>query len=381
MNRSFRWMWLVGGLTLLVACQSPKAVTEEPSGLHTLGMQGVERTLKVTLHNDHDKSSTEVTAGVLDGKLVYQGEVLRDLHAEEAGAQSAIVTTRRWTGNTVPYTIAAGTPTTTVNDIQNAVNYYNTNTNVRWVVRTTQRDYVEFFVGSGCWSYVGHVGGRQQISLGSGCGYSAALHEMSHALGIHHEQSRPDRDSYVRIRYDLIPDNIEYNWDKAAEAQPYGAYDYYSIMHYSLYYGGQKVIEVLQSGIDESRIGRGNSLTATDLSAVNYLYPSTTPPPPPSSGTTYTGSFSGSGQSAYHPGSGGFSYTGGALKATLSGPTGPDFDLYLQKLGSTGYWSTVARSESYTSSESITYAATSGTYRWRVYSYNGSGSYTLTTQQ
>jgi Bacterial pre-peptidase C-terminal domain len=80
--------------------------------------------------------------------------------------------------------------------------------------------------------------------------------------------------------------------------------------------------------------------------------------------------------SQYQPSSSGFSYGGGTLKGVLSGPGSADFDLYLQRLsGST--WSTVARSEGATASETINYAAGAGTYRWRVYSYAGTGSYTL----
>ena len=41
----------------------------------------------------------------------------------------------------------------------------------------------------------------------------------------------------------------------------------------------------------------------------------------------------------------------------------------------------MARSELETSSESINYAAASGSYRWQVYAYSGSGSYTLTEQR
>ena len=110
----------------------------------------------------------------------------------------------------------------------------------------------------------------------------------------------------------------------------------------------------------------------------DLLYTGTGTTTPPSTGTTttYTGSVS-QGTSSYKPGTSGFSYAGGTLKATLSGPSGTDFDLYLQKYnGST--WADVAASETGTSSESVNYAAASGTYRWEVYAYSGTGSYTLT---
>ncbi|SEJ39707.1 Serine protease, subtilisin family [Deinococcus reticulitermitis] len=103
---------------------------------------------------------------------------------------------------------------------------------------------------------------------------------------------------------------------------------------------------------------------------------STAPTPTPGQ-TTYTGSVAAR-ASSYQPSSSGFSYAGGTLKATLSGPGGTDFDLFLQKRSSTGTWTDVAASEGSTSAEGVTYSATSGTYRWEVYSYSGSGSYSLT---
>ncbi|HYW13428.1 MAG TPA: S8 family peptidase [Longimicrobium sp.] len=69
--------------------------------------------------------------------------------------------------------------------------------------------------------------------------------------------------------------------------------------------------------------------------------------------------------------------TSGAHTATLAG-TGADFDLYLQKWNGTA-WATATSSLGSTSSESINYSGTAGTYRWRVYSYSGSGTWTLAT--
>jgi vibriolysin len=93
--------------------------------------------------------------------------------------------------------------------------------------------------------------------------------------------------------------------------------------------------------------------------------------------TTVSGSLSGTGQNFYTT-----QYTSsasGAHTGVLTGPaSGADFDLYLQKLsGST--WTQVAAGESATANENVSYNGTSGTYRWRVYSYSGSGSFTLCT--
>jgi serine protease len=95
----------------------------------------------------------------------------------------------------------------------------------------------------------------------------------------------------------------------------------------------------------------------------------------------FTGTLSGTGDFDYHPnGSWYFSSVSGVHRGWLRGPSASDFDLYLQKW-SGGRWVIVARSESTTSEEQIAYSGTSGYYRWRVYSFRGSGSYSFWLQR
>lgn len=45
----------------------------------------------------------------------------------------------------------------------------------------------------------------QNLSIGLGCDHKAIIeHEILHALGFYHEQSRTDRDDYVTIWWDEI---------------------------------------------------------------------------------------------------------------------------------------------------------------------------------
>ncbi|XP_036449061.1 meprin A subunit beta-like isoform X2 [Colossoma macropomum] len=102
--------------------------------------------------------------------------------------------------------------------------------------QTTENNYISVEGLTGCWSYIGKTGGRQQLSIGNGCGYIGIVeHEFLHALGFYHEQSRYDRDNYVTIIYENIIAGYARNFDKASEqiSTTQGTpYDYTSVMHY-----------------------------------------------------------------------------------------------------------------------------------------------------
>ncbi|QTR03898.1 S1 family peptidase [Saccharothrix algeriensis] len=104
------------------------------------------------------------------------------------------------------------------------------------------------------------------------------------------------------------------------------------------------------------------------------------PPPPPTgcaaAEARYTRSLT-AGRQVYQPNNSYYQSTvSGAHVGCLTGPTGADYDLYLEKWNGSA-WSVVAKGDSPAASETVNYSGTPGYYRYRVHAYSGSGSYTL----
>lgn len=84
---------------------------------------------------------------------------------------------------------------------------YEKYTCLRFKPRTNEKDYISLASdNTGCWSYIGRIGGEQTINLQNpGCvGKGTIIHEIMHAVGFWHEQSRVDRDDYVTINFKNI---------------------------------------------------------------------------------------------------------------------------------------------------------------------------------
>ncbi|KAL6726156.1 hypothetical protein Aduo_008158 [Ancylostoma duodenale] len=98
------------------------------------------------------------------------------------------------------------------------------------------QDKIRVFAENGCWSYVGRLGGKQDLSLGRGCeSVGTAAHELGHALGFYHTMSRHDRDNFITLNtHNVKPDWLDQFTKQTPQTnENYGiTYDYGSIMHY-----------------------------------------------------------------------------------------------------------------------------------------------------
>ena len=111
-------------------------------------------------------------------------------------------------------------------------------------------------------------------------GMGTAVHELMHALGWYHTQSRPDRNSYVFILDENIEEGKEHNFDVATDddvhekVQKCRPYNYGSIMHYSekaFSKNGGKTITTWDSG-KQGVIGNRDGLNAQDIEEINSYY-------------------------------------------------------------------------------------------------------------
>jgi N-acetylneuraminic acid mutarotase len=181
---------------------------------------------------------------------------------------------RRWPKGVVPYEIDPALPSKS--RVTDAIAKIEAATpGVDLVPRSGQADYVRFQPSTGCSSYVGKVGGKQIINLADNCSTGSTMHEITHALGLWHEQSRCDRNTYVQILYANIQAGYEYNFDSLClNATDLFAYAEGSIMHYGPYAfsaNGQPTIRSLR-GLDYL-MGQRSGYGPTDISTVAQLYP------------------------------------------------------------------------------------------------------------
>jgi uncharacterized protein (TIGR02145 family) len=179
-----------------------------------------------------------ITCEKINGEYVFQGDIILTeeqlFHSDTLkGAGSFAFLTKRWPNRMVYYLID-----NTISDpskILEAISEIEKNTSIRFYPHNSESHYIKFVLGDGYGSYTGmsRIPLGQKIILKKELVKGNILHEICHALGMIHEQSRWDRDDYVIVKYDNIFKDEWHNFEKIRNDFQTGFFDFSSRMLYS----------------------------------------------------------------------------------------------------------------------------------------------------
>uniref|UniRef100_A0A8C5QBG4 Metalloendopeptidase n=1 Tax=Leptobrachium leishanense TaxID=445787 RepID=A0A8C5QBG4_9ANUR len=209
-------------------------------------------------------------------KLLREGDII-----VKRGRSALSCTGCTWTKSEnglviVPYILSPKYTSPQVSLFMNAMREMESVTCVRFVQRTNEGDYLNIVETGGCASFIGKIGGAQDVYLNSDTCMSRGTiqHEIQHSLGFVHEHSRSDRDNYVNIMYEFISPESVSNFEKEDTNNLNKRYDYFSVMHYPGYaFSNTSGKNTIVPKPDPSvPIGQRNGISTLDAAKINTLY-------------------------------------------------------------------------------------------------------------
>ncbi|KAM4043840.1 hatching enzyme 1.2-like [Anomaloglossus baeobatrachus] len=176
----------------------------------------------------------------------------------------------------VPYVISPQYSASDVSLINEALKEFAVMTCVQFVNRISESDYLSIEPGTGCWSYVGRLFGKQTVSLAtpSCMMYGVIQHEAMHNIGFYHEHTRLDRDTYIDILWQNMDQENWSNFDMADGNTFNLPYDYTSVMHYHKFAFSKKgtLPTIVPKPDPNVSIGQRLGMSSLDVMKINANY-------------------------------------------------------------------------------------------------------------
>ncbi len=228
-----------------------------------------------------------MTVEVTDGWAKIEGDIVLGRIEELQGAAQdrgdvILGNQFRWPNATIYYELGPGFTDEYLKLIVASCEYVSGATHLYLEQNPFAPNRIIFNPSLECSSLVGMHGGAQLVSLkdpfapwngGEGCYFPSIIHEIAHAAGLWHEQSRVDRDLFVIVlTANIIPIQL-HNFNKHInDGTPIGPYDFASLMHYNstfLSANGQPTMVAIHG----ESFGDATEYSDGDVATINYLYP------------------------------------------------------------------------------------------------------------
>lgn len=218
------------------------------------------------------------------GDMIFSKEQLASINKSKTRSTGRIDYNALWPNKKIMYKI---TPTNSsfnfstfaIQAIKEAMTNISNATDIEFIPHDGKSNYyLNFIPDTANFSPVGRRKGGNNIHLEFNIKKAGTpMHEIMHSLGFFHEQSRMDRDNYIKINWSSIEEKAKHNFQTFTE-QGYtdgtniGDFDFYSIMLYGSYdfsKDGKRTMEKL----DGSPIfAQRDYLSPGDLEGLYYLY-------------------------------------------------------------------------------------------------------------